>query len=88
MTVYEISSDAKRTSTRRKQGLRFRAPCFYYLFFYLRDGNSSKCPLLFYSKGEDYSFVFFGEWHIEADGQDAQLQPQEDLPLRLSEIIL
>lgn len=35
-----------------------------------------------------YSFVFFGEWHIEADGQDAQLQPQEDLPLRLSEIIL
>lgn len=83
MTVYEISSDAKKTSTRRKQGLRFRAPCFFRV-----RGILFGCPLLFSSKGGVYSFVFLGEWHIEPDGQDAQLQPQEDLPLRLSEIIL
>lgn len=87
MTVYEISSDAKRTSTRKKQG-PLPGALLLLSFFYLRDGNSSKCPLLFSSKGGVYSFVFFGEWHIELDGQDAQLQPQEDLPLRLSEIIL
>lgn len=87
MTVYEISSDAKKTSTRKKQGLRW-APCFYYLF--------SICVMEILPNALSphkqaqyvYSFVFFGEWHIELDGQDAQLQPQEDLPLRLSEIIL
>ena len=84
MTVYEISSDAKRTSTRRKQGLRW-VPCFYYLFS-IR--VMEILPNALVSPQQTYSFVFFGEWHIELDGQDAQLQPQEDLPLRLSEIIL
>jgi len=45
-------------------------------------------PNALFSTQQTYSFVFFGEWHIEADGQDAQLHPHEDFPLRLSEIIL
>ena len=72
---------------RRRQQEESRVSAGRPAFFRVR-GILFGCMLLFSSKGGVYSFVFFGEWHIEPDGQDAQLQPQEDLPLRLSEIIL